>query len=386
MQKIFFFILIVLGCAALPSWAAPTEPTTDPKGKEGKKDSASAKSDVELKGFRNLFTSDVFNPAEPYALQINPKAVPYIDDYIVKHRAHLEGMKVWGKPYFRMMDNILASYGIPRELKYLAVIESNLQNAALSWAGARGPWQFMPETARQLGLVVNSTRDDRTDYYKSTHAAARYLKILYDQLGGDWLLVIAGYNGGPGKVLNAIKRTGSRDFWVLQNALPLESRNHVKKFIATHYVMEGTGGVTTVTSGELAQLHARAVEENAERITRTFSDNAKLRANLPAEAIEGTTVQKIQGKYNSVVLCTQLSLDIAQFNKLNPSFDKLVQEEEGYEIRLPEDKMQQFNTIRYQILQQSIMASLQSVTAAPEGFPDPNKKPAATTTPVRKRK
>lgn len=339
---------------------------TDPKGKEGKKDSAGVRSEIEQKGFRDLFHSDAYDPAAPYALQINARAVPYIDDYISKHRAHLENMKIWGKPYFRMMDNILAGYGIPRELKYLAVIESNLQHSALSWAGARGPWQFMPETARQLGLVVNAQRDERTDYYKSTHAAARYLKMLYDQLGGDWLLVIAGYNGGPGKVLSAIRRTGSRDFWELQYSLPLESRNHVKKFIATHYVMEGNGGVTTVTNQELASLHAQAIEQN----------NKGLRNSLVAQQVEGTVTQKIQGKYNSVVLANQLAIDIQQFNKLNPGFDKLVHEEEGYELRLPEEKMPQFNAQRYQILQQSIMTSLQSVTDVAEGFPDPKKVPA----------
>ena len=386
MVKMFFlscFLFFSLAGVAKPM---PTEPS-EPKAK---KDSSAAKSNIEQKGFKNLFTGDVFNPSEPYALQINPKAVPYIDDYIEKHRDYLEGMKVWGKPYFRMMDHILASHGIPREMKYLAVIESNLHNAALSWAGARGPWQFMPETARELGLVVNGTRDDRTDYYKSTHAAARYLKNLYDQLGGDWLLVIAGYNGGPGKVLNAIKRTGTRDFWTLQSALPLESRNHVKKFIATHYVMEGTGGITTVTSEELAGIHAKAIQEGADRLNKTYSENQKLRAALNPVVPEGATSQKIQGKYNSIILCTQLGLDIGQFNKLNPGFDKLVPEDEGYALVLPLDKMQQFNQVRYQILQQSIMASLQSVTNAPEGFPSPQKatepaktKPAAKKYPAK---
>nr|MCU0387758.1 lytic transglycosylase domain-containing protein [Chitinophagaceae bacterium] len=204
-----WILLLFLG--ACSSFAFGIDTDNEPKGKEGKKDSTASKNETDARGFRNLFTSDVYNPAEPYELQINPKAVPYIDEYISKHRAHLESMKEWGKPYFRMMESILTSYGLPGELKYLAVIESNLQNSALSWAGARGPWQFMPETARQMGLVVNGYRDDRTDYYRSTHAAAKYLKILYNQLGGDWLLVIAGYNGGPGKVFNAIKRTGSRD-------------------------------------------------------------------------------------------------------------------------------------------------------------------------------
>ncbi|MCU0388111.1 MAG: hypothetical protein MUE71_05845, partial [Chitinophagaceae bacterium] len=167
------------------------------------------------------------------------------------------------------------------------------------------------------------------------------------------------------------------DFWTLQYALPQESRNHVKKFIGTHYVMEGTGGVTTVTSKELAAIHEKAIEENKNAVNRTFSETGTLRANLSPEQMEGTIGQKIQGKYNSVVLANSLSFDIGTFNKLNPNFDKLVPEEEGYELRLPSEKMQQFNSMRYQILQQSIMASLQSVTSTPEGFPEP--KPAKTT-------
>lgn len=380
MKNLMFILWFLAG--SVGGFAGITE--GEPKSKGVKKDSATQKTAIETKGFRTLFTGDAFNPSEPYELQINPKAVPYIDEYISKHKSQLESMKVWAKPYFRMMDNILTGYGLPAELKYLAVIESNLQNSALSWAGARGPWQFMPETARQFGLVVNATRDDRTDYYRSTHAAARYLKILYNQLGGDWLLVIAAYNGGPGKVFNAIKRTGSRDFWSLQYSLPAESRNHVKKFIGTHYVMEGTGGVTTVTSKELTALHEKAIEENSSAINRSFGENGLLRASLPTQQVEGTKTQKIQGKYNSVVLTTSLSFDIAQFNKLNPNFDILVQEEEGYELRLPDDKMLQFNNARYQILQQSIMASLQSVSTAPQGFPEP--KAPAVKTPATKKK
>jgi len=376
---------ILLGCfGALTLIAFASDTDHEPKSKEGKKDSTVRKPESDARGFRNLFSSDVFNPSEPYELQINPKAVPYIDDYISKHRSHLESMKVWGKPYFRMMENILMSHGLPGELKYLAVIESNLQNSALSWAGARGPWQFMPQTARQMGLVVNGYRDDRTDYYRSTHAAAKYLKILYDQLDGDWLLVIAAYNGGPGKVFNAIKKTGSRDFWSLQYALPQESRNHVKKFIGTHYVMEGTGGITTVTSKELAAIHEKAIEENKNAISKTVAETNALRAGLHTAHLEGTVALNIQGKYNSVVMANNLSYDISQFNRLNPNFDKLVPEDEGYELRLPAEKMQLFTNIRYQILQQSIMASLQSANSIPEGFPEP-RKVTASPAPVKRK-
>ena len=116
-------------------------------------------------------------------------------------------MKGWGTPYFNLIDNIFAQYGLPKELKYLAVIESNLSTAATSWVGAGGPWQFMPYTARDYGLVVNAGYDERRDYFKSTHAAARYLLTLYKQMH-DWLLVIAAYNGGPGRVYYAISKSG----------------------------------------------------------------------------------------------------------------------------------------------------------------------------------
>ena len=98
-----------------------------------------------------------------------------------------------------MIDAVLVKHGLPKELKYLAVIESQLKSNARSWAGAVGPWQFMPATGRIMGLKVNRRVDERRDIYKSTHAASRYLTSLYS-LYGDWLLVIAAYNGGPGKV------------------------------------------------------------------------------------------------------------------------------------------------------------------------------------------
>ena len=151
-------------------------------------------------------------------------------------------MKGWGQPYFNLIETVLLQYGLPRELKYIAVIESNLSTGATSQVGAGGPWQFMPYTARDYGLVVNGYLDERRDYYKSTHAAARYLLVLYRQMH-DWLLVMAAYNGGPGRVYNAMKKSGSKNFWDLQYYLPAESRTYVKRFIATHYIMEGSGGI-----------------------------------------------------------------------------------------------------------------------------------------------
>lgn len=123
-------------------------------------------------------------------------------------------------------------------LKYLAVIESDLKSNALSSAGAVGPWQLMPGTARDLGLTVAKGRDDRTDLSKSTHAAARFLSILYKQLG-DWLLVVAAYNGGPARLDKIIKRNDNKNFWDIQQELPAESRNHVKNSLLRIIFLKG---------------------------------------------------------------------------------------------------------------------------------------------------
>lgn len=186
--------------------------------------------------FKELFTTVSSSNGVNYH-QLNPQAVSFVEDYVAKHGETIAGIKDWGKPYLDMMENILVQHGLPKELKYLAVIESNLKTNARSWAGAVGPWQFMAETARTMGLKVNSKYDERKDVLKSTHAASRYLNDLF-AVYGDWLLVIAAYNGGAGKVNAAIRKSGSKDFWTLQRFLPTESKNHVKKFIATHYILK----------------------------------------------------------------------------------------------------------------------------------------------------
>lgn len=310
---------------------------------------SSAATSSEKTAFRDLFVagSSVSSKGTMH-FELNPMAISFVEDYVTRHGQELEKMKDWGKPYFDMIDEIFAKYDIPRELKYLAVIESNLRASTVSWAGAVGPWQFMPSTARLMGLKVTSKVDERRNYVKSTHAAAKYLKQLYNDLG-DWLLVIAAYNGGPGRVTSAIRRSGSDNFWKLQYNLPAESRNHVKKFIATHFIMEGRGGVTTSTKTEIANR----VE---------IADGAIARA-------DNTRVQQVSGKYNSLVIAKVLTMDINEFNALNPQFDSTMAEGKSYDLRLPDDKMDLFNAHKYQILSESVQmmlnkANMQSPTTA----------------------
>ncbi len=302
-------------------------------------------SQVTKYGFKNLFARYNYNPALPYSSQVNPNAESYMQDYLNSHSKGLIQMKSWGQPYFTLIDNILAQYGLPKELKYLAVIESNLSARATSWVGAGGPWQFMPYTARDYGLVVNSVVDERRDYYKSTHAAARYLLTLYRQMK-DWLLVIAAYNGGPGRVYSAIKKSGSRNFWSLQYNLPTESRNHVKKFIATHYIMEGTGGITTASNtGGNYNLGGGVNSYDAQ-------------PNLSTEEKEFALTQSITGKYNSLIISKNLAMDVVSFNRYNPDFDNMMSINGNYDLRLPADKMQLFLANKYVILNECVQLLL----------------------------
>ena len=302
-------------------------------------------SQVTKYGFKNLFARYNYNPSLPYSSQVNPNAESYMQDYLKSHTNSLIQMKGWGQPYFMLIDNILAQYGLPKELKYLAVIESNLSTRATSWVGAGGPWQFMPYTARDYGLVVNSVQDDRRDYYKSTHAAARYLLTLYGQMK-DWLLVIAAYNGGPGRVYSAIKQSGSRNFWNLQYYLPTESRNHVKKFIATHYIMEGTGGITTASNSSGNYSLSGGV------------NSFDLKPNLTDEEKEFASTQSITGKYNSLIISKNIMLDIVSFNRYNPDFDNMMSINGNYDLRLPADKMQLFMANKYVILNECVQMLL----------------------------
>lgn len=279
-------------------------------------------------GFKNLFTAFNYNPSLPYANQVNPNAELYMQDYLKRHKKSMMSMKGWATPYFNLIDNIFTQYGLPKELKYLAVIESSLQTGATSWVGAAGPWQFMPATARIYGLKVNRTADERRDYFKSTHAAAHFLLKLYSDFH-DWLLVIAAYNGGEERVKAAIKKSGSKDFWYLQYYLPEESRNHVKKFIATHYVMENNAIVI--------------IDE-----TKINKTEIQLATDVNLEK------QMISGKFIGKVIAKNLSIELPLFNRYNPKLDEQLSLSGSYELKLPKEKMALFIANKYLILNECI--------------------------------
>ena len=159
----------------------------------------------------------------------------YIHVYTKKRRKSVETMIGVADYYFPKIEEIFEGYGLPTELKYMAVIESALNPRAVSRVGATGMWQFMYGTARMYDLTVNSFVDERRDPIKAAHAAALFMKDLYAMFN-DWTLVIAAYNCGPGNVNKAIRRSGGkRDFWEIYYRLPRETRGYVPAYIAATY-------------------------------------------------------------------------------------------------------------------------------------------------------
>ena len=171
-------------------------------------------------------------------LPFNSVVRNYIDLYTGRKRSLVETMLGMSLYYMPIFEEALEREGLPNELKYLPVIESALNPDAVSRAGATGLWQIMLPTARGLGLEVNTLVDERRDPIRSSEAATKYLRQLFE-IYNDWSLAIAAYNCGPGNVNKAMRRAGAegKDFWSIYPYLPAETRGYVPCFIAATYVM-----------------------------------------------------------------------------------------------------------------------------------------------------
>ena len=170
-------------------------------------------------------------------MDYNPIVRNCISIYADRRRELVRYVMAMADLYFPLFEQVLDQYDLPLELKYLAIIESNLNPRAYSRAGAAGIWQFMLPTGKLFGLEINSLIDQRLDPIASTHAACKYFKQMYATFG-DWYLVLASYNCGPGNVNKAIRRAGGRtSFWEIYPYLPRETRSYVPFFIAATYIM-----------------------------------------------------------------------------------------------------------------------------------------------------
>jgi membrane-bound lytic murein transglycosylase D len=176
--------------------------------------------------------------ATPFKLVYNPAVRKYIDAYSVRNRKKVAQLLGLAELYFPLFEETLDKYNLPLELKYLAIVESALNPRAQSKSGAVGLWQFMYRTGKIYDLNTTSYMDERSDPYKATEAACQYFQYLYAMFG-NWELVLAAYNGGPGTLNKAIRRSGGkRDYWELRPYLPVETQGYVPAFIAVNYVMK----------------------------------------------------------------------------------------------------------------------------------------------------
>ncbi len=261
----------------------------------------------------SVYLNRLHNLPSEMELSFNSVVKNYIEMYAVRKRDQVSYMLALGEYYYPMFEEALDRYGLPLELKYLPVIESALNPIAVSRAGATGLWQFMLRTGKGYGLEVNSLVDERRDPYKSTDAAARYLKDLY-AIYGDWNLVIAAYNCGPGNVNKAIARSGGKnDYWEIYYRLPRETRGYVPAFIAANYIMN------------------------------YYADHNICPAYSSSLTVALDTVQ-VNERIHLGQIAGVLDISLSELQRLNPQFKKDVipGDFKAYALVLPTEKMYAF--------------------------------------------
>lgn len=260
----------------------------------------------------------------------------YTEKYLRSHNRTLSTVQERSLAVFPLIDSIMVLNKIPKQLKYLAVIESALNNHARSRVGAVGPWQFMSYTGREMGLIVNGKRDDRKDWTKSTNAAAKYLMELYEDLD-DWLLVIAAYNSGPRPVKRAIARTGSTNFWDIKPYLPRETQGHVLAFVATATIFE--------------KLDYYIGEEIPDNVSYTKPKikkepgKPKPKLRFSEEELKQMIIVKIKEPIYLELLCTELDIDQKTMDHWNYDYELFeynTYSTDYYNLRIPRDKMNDF--------------------------------------------
>ncbi|MDO4790774.1 MAG: LysM peptidoglycan-binding domain-containing protein [Porphyromonas sp.] len=233
-----------------------------------------------------------------------------IELYVNRRRALVSTMLPKTRLYFPMIEEVFDKHGLPHELKYLAIVESNLNPIVVSRMGATGLWQFMLNTGKIYGLDINSLIDERRDPRLATEAAARYFKDMYD-IYQDWLIVIASYNCGPGNINKAIRRAGGeRKFWSIFPYLPRETRAYVPLFIAAYYTMEYYK-IHGIEPREMDMV--LATDTIHIRTKRTFEEISRL-SGQPIDVIKSLNPKYkhdiVPGSYNTqiVTLPTQAAM------------------------------------------------------------------------------
>lgn len=254
------------------------------------------------------------NAKSPFRIEYNESLENVIKSYLKYRKRSFERLMAISEYYFPIFEEAFAKENVPLEIKYLAVVESALNPKAVSRVGATGLWQFMYQTGKQYNLKVDSYVDERSDPLKATSAAAKYMSNMYS-IFGDWELVLASYNSGPGNVSKAIRRSGGKqNYWNIRKHLPRETRGYVPAFLATMYLYE--------------YHNEHGIRPDRALVQHFSTDTIMVRKEMSFKQISDL-----------------LDLPVAQLQILNPSYKLNVvpfYNDENHFLRLPKDKIAVF--------------------------------------------
>ncbi|MFM9825259.1 LysM peptidoglycan-binding domain-containing protein [Flavobacterium sp.] len=258
----------------------------------------------------------VMDAKSPFNIEYNVGLENIIKSFLKNRKKAFERLMAVSEYYFPLFEEALAKQNVPLEIKYLAVVESALNPKAVSRMGATGLWQFMYQTGKQYNLKIDSYVDERSDPIKASDAAAQYMANMY-AIFGDWDLVLASYNSGPGNVAKAIRRSGGQqNYWNIRKNLPKETQGYVPAFLATMYIYE---------------YHKEHGIKPDRAIVKHFATD---------------TIQ-INKEMSFKQISDLLDIPVSQLQVLNPSYKMNVipfYEEESHFLRLPKDKIAVFTS------------------------------------------
>ncbi len=252
----------------------------------------------------------------PFNIEYNPGLENIIKSFLKNRKKSYERLMAVSEFYFPIFEEAMARHNVPLEIKYLAIVESALNPKAVSRMGATGLWQFMYQTGKQYNLKIDSYVDERSDVLKASEAAAKYMANMY-RIFGDWDLVLASYNSGPGNVAKAIRRSGGQqNYWNIRRNLPKETQGYVPAFLATMYIYE--------------YHKEHGIVPNRALVKHFETDTVMVRQQLTFKQISDL-----------------LDMPVAQLQLLNPSFKLNTvpsYHDKPHFLRLPKDKIAIFTS------------------------------------------
>ena len=250
----------------------------------------------------------------PFNIEYNPGLENIIKSFLKNRKKSFGRLMAISEYYFPMFEEALAKQNVPLEIKYLAVVESALNPKAVSRMGATGLWQFMYQTGKQYNLKIDSYVDERSDPLKSSDAAAQYMTNMY-AIFGDWDLVLASYNSGPGNVTKAIRRSGGQqNYWNIRKNLPKETQGYVPAFLATMYIYE--------------YHNEHGIKPERALVKQFATDTIMIKKQMSFKQISDL-----------------LDVPVAQLQLLNPSYKLNVvpyYQDQSHYLRLPQEKIAVF--------------------------------------------